>query len=280
MKKYIVFLIGGGLLGLLQPTFAQSSDSIAFVTKTWSIQSVEKGIVWKHAHFDTLFGSQQDINLIEIDLRKHRRKIHVAADSVQLDSTSRIAAAHHAVVAINGGFFDMKNGGSIDYVKVDNQVINHTRKQTDRADAILMITRKGAEIQDARVTEYLDSKAPDMLLSGPLLMQDGVNETLRTNAFNNNRHPRSAVATTARRKLIFMVVDGRNRQSAGMNLTELTSILRWLGAEDAMNVDGGGSSTLYVKGETETGVVNHPSDNKKFDHFGQRPVASIIYVAD
>jgi len=47
-----------------------------------------------------------------------------------------------------------------------------------------------------------------------------------------------------------------------------------------MNLDGGGSSTLYVNGATETGVVNHPSDNKKFDHLGQRPVANIIYVAN
>lgn len=63
-----------------------------------------------------------------------------------------------------------------------------------------------------------------------------------------------------------------------MNLHELSNILRWLGAKEAMNLDGGGSSTLYIKGATENGVVNYPSDNKLFDHEGERAVANIIYV--
>src|SRR3546814_5125444 len=70
-----------------------------------------------------------------------------------------------------------------------------------------------------------------------------------------------------------MVVDGRNRMAEGMNLHELARVLRWLGAKEAMNLDGGGSSTLYVKGATENNVVNHPSDNKRFDHEGLREVA-------
>jgi exopolysaccharide biosynthesis protein len=45
-----------------------------------------------------------------------------------------------------------------------------------------------------------------------------------------------------------------------------------------MNLDGGGSSTLYIRNATDNGVVNYPSDNKKFDHEGQRSVANIIYL--
>lgn len=279
MKRNIPFVLIGFLL-LIRPLFGQSLDSIALVTKTWETTAIAKGIVWKHGHFEQLFGSQQDVNLVEIDLKKYRKKIRIAADSVQLDSTSRIAAANHAMVAINGGFFDMKNGGSVDFVKVGGLVINHTRKQSDRANAVLLISRKTTEIQPAAATDYERSKIPNVLLSGPLLIQDGSAAILASNPFNDNRHPRSAIAITADRKLIFVVIDGRNKLSAGMSLTELTKALSWLGADDAMNLDGGGSSTLYVKGATDTGVVNHPSDNKKFDHNGQRPVANIIYIAN
>lgn len=279
MKRTIPAILVGFLL-LVQSAFGQSSDSITVVTKTWKTITIGKGIAWKHGHFEQLFGSQQDINFVEIDLKKYRKKIRIAADSVRLDSTSRIAAAQDALVAINGGFFDMKNGGSVDFVKVDQRVINQTREQTDRADAVLLISKKKTEIQPASATDDEYGKVPNVLLSGPLLIQNGTAAVLRSNPFNDNRHPRSAVATTADRKLVFIVVDGRNKLSAGMSLTELTKTLSWLGADDAMNLDGGGSSTLYVKGATENGVVNHPSDNKKFDHVGQRPVANIIYVAN
>src|SRR5690606_3034712 len=246
----------------------------------WNATVIDKGVVWKQGHFDNLFGNQQDINFVEINLRKYRKKIHIAADSVQLDSTSRIAVAPDAIVAINGGFFDMQNGGSVDFGKVGGEVINHTRKQTDRADAVLLISKRKTEIEPASAIDYEHGNLTHVSLSGPLLIKDGIATKLRANPFNNNRHPRSAIATTANRKLILIVADGRNRQAAGMSLPELTNVLRWLGADDAMNLDGGGSSTLYAKKASDNGVLNHPSDNKQFDHFGQRPVANIIYVAD
>lgn len=267
-------------LWFVQSASGQSPDSIAVVTKAWNVTTIDKGMVWKHGHFDALFGSPQDVNFVEIDLRKYRRKIRIAADSVRLDSTSRIAGAHDAIVAINGGFFDVKNGGSVDFVKVAGEVINTTRKPTDRGNAVLLITKRKTRIEPASAIDYERGNIPNVLLSGPLLLQDGAAAALSSNPFNNNRHPRSAIAITGHGKLILLVVDGRSRLSAGMNLTELTKTLRWLGADDAMNLDGGGSSTLYAKGATENGVVNHPSDNKRFDHLGQRRVANIVYVAD
>lgn len=279
MKRNLTFLFVV-LVWFIQPASGQLADSLAVATKVWSTTVIDKGMVWKHAHFDELFGSPQDVNLVEINLRKHRKKIRIAADSVRLDSTSSIAAAHDALVAINGGFFDMKNGGSVDFVKVDGEVVNHTRSRTDRANAVLLISKRKMEIKPAPATDEEYGREPNVLLSGPLLIQGGTAAALSANPFNDNRHPRSAVAITAGRKLIFVVVDGRNRHSAGMSLPELTRVLKWLGANDAINLDGGGSSTLYVSGATPNGIVNHPSDNKQFDHFGQRPVANVIYVAD
>ena len=51
--------------------------------------------------------------------------------------------------------------------------------------------------------------------------------------------------------------------------------MRWLGCTEAINLDGGGSSTMYIK---DSGVVNYPSDNNRHDHDGQRPVSNAIIL--
>ena len=78
--------------------------------------------------------------------------------------------------------------------------------------------------------------------------------------------------------MILLTVDDRQENSAGMSLFELTKIMKWLGCTSAINLDGGGSTTLWVNSYGDNGVVNHPSDNKKWDHEGQRKVANIIYI--
>jgi exopolysaccharide biosynthesis protein len=57
----------------------------------------------------------------------------------------------------------------------------------------------------------------------------------------------------------------------------LTKICEWLGLHDAINLDGGSSSTML---DAEEGVINYPCRNKKFDHAGERRVSSAIVVKD
>ena len=81
------------------------------------------------------------------------------------------------------------------------------------------------------------------------------------------RHPRSAVGWNG--QAYFLVeVDGRSRNSAGMTLNELAIYLIELGCEEAMNLDGGGSSTLFYNGK----VQNRPCDGS------ERPVANALVV--
>jgi exopolysaccharide biosynthesis protein len=86
------------------------------------------------------------------------------------------------------------------------------------------------------------------------------------------------VGTKADGTVVLFVVDGRAAESAGMSIPELQKTMRWLGCVDAINLDGGGSSAMYVKGEPFDGVVSYPSDNKKFDHAGEREVANAVLL--
>ena len=84
------------------------------------------------------------------------------------------------------------------------------------------------------------------------------------------RHPRSAIGFNRDSSQVFLVsVDGRQAASVGMTLIELADLMKDLGAWDALNFDGGGSTTLVVKGT----IVNHPSDA-----VGEREIANALLV--
>jgi len=68
------------------------------------------------------------------------------------------------------------------------------------------------------------------------------------------KNPRTAVGYTANNNLIIVTVDGREKASVGMTLQELANFMKSIGCYNAMNLDGGGSTVLYVNGH----VVNHP----------------------
>jgi hypothetical protein len=83
------------------------------------------------------------------------------------------------------------------------------------------------------------------------------------------RHPRTAVAVKKNGRLLLVVVDGRRKGwSVGMTLVELARELRRMGARRAMNLDGGGSSTMVLRGR----LVNRPSGGS------ERPVSSAVLV--
>jgi len=88
---------------------------------------------------------------------------------------------------------------------------------------------------------------------GPWILKDG-KEFIDLEAegmgasFSTTRHPRTAVGTTADGKLIMATVDGRQSISAGMSLPELSALMKRLGCVNAINLDGGGSTTMAIRG--------------------------------
>ena len=103
--------------------------------------------------------------------------------------------------------------------------------------------------------------------AGPLLVYDGlVNVTASLEEIPSDiadgRAPRTAVGIKKDGTILVVVADGRSSRSAGMTLPELARYLIQLGADRAMNFDGGGSSEMVVKWS----VKNRPSDG------AERPV--------
>lgn len=94
-------------------------------------------------------------------------------------------------------------------------------------------------------------------------------EEKASKSFVETRHPRTAVAKLRDGKFLMLTADGRTEQSAGLDLYDLAEYMLELGAIDAMNLDGGGSTTMFLDGK----VVNRPSDKE-----GERKVSDAILV--
>ncbi|HMG76516.1 MAG TPA: phosphodiester glycosidase family protein [Pyrinomonadaceae bacterium] len=118
-------------------------------------------------------------------------------------------------------------------------------------------------------------KATSVIGGGPQLIKDGRVEI--TNAaekilpsFVNDGHPRTAIARLKSGQILLVTVDGRQPgESIGMSLTMLADLLLEFGAVEAINLDGGGSTTM---------VIRHKLVNKPSDATGERPVSDAILV--
>lgn len=119
--------------------------------------------------------------------------------------------------------------------------------------------------------EFAVTGAPQIVRKG-VNVYKGATEGL-TSKFTDVRHPRTGIGITKDgKKLFLIVVDGRQPQlSIGMTLEELAELFIKLGCYNSLNLDGGGSTTMWVKGR----VVNSPSDPT-----GERPISDALLVIE
>jgi len=143
----------------------------------------------------------------------------------------------------------------------------------------------GPEVRIARRFEIAAEPTGDLLQAGPLLVRDrcaAVQDGVDTEGFSagarqfdsditRGRYPRAALALT-RDRLIAATCEGRAHDQAGMSLSELSGALVELGAESAINLDGGGSASLIYGGR----LRNRPREEHGIDIVGGRPIATAL----
>ena len=298
MKRiFVLLLIGLLAFGVDVEASSRKERAPKSGDAGWTITQLDGDkLVW-YSFRGEEFGAQQFVNIISLDLNcKDYELEFVAID--RLDSLSSVATRHDAVVAINGTY-----EWDASFVKVDGKVFSEI---TLPADHLRYWKHEGAVAYDGKKIEigygdkssYAKSKMPNMLSSSPMLIDNyklvGVTFVGDISKLNISklpsedyrrhqsvRHPRTAVALTRSNRLLLITVDGRSVNSAGMSAKELTEFLvTWFNPRYALNMDGGGSTTMYIKGSGEsfTDVINYPTDNRRYDHYGQRMVSSHILV--
>lgn len=125
--------------------------------------------------------------------------------------------------------------------------------------------KKGETIEIATTISTSEGAniTPTEVVSGyPVILKDDkVTNPIDILHHLNGLHPRTAIGNDkSGTKLIILIVDGRSNDSEGCTSKVLADIMRYAGCDDAMNLDGGGSSELYVR---SLGICNVPSDGKE-----------------
>jgi hypothetical protein len=137
-------------------------------------------------------------------------------------------------------------------------------------DTVKVLLTTLPRLSDRRPPSLLIGGWPWIVRAGQIVAQDArtVEGTISRNA--EQRHPRTAIGFSRNGKTLYLLaVDGRSERSVGMTLVELATLMRRLGAWQAMNFDGGGSTTFVIGGQ----VVNRPSDPN-----GERAVGNALAV--
>lgn len=259
------------------------ADSIAIVSAQWETTTGQDGIIHKRAVIPSLYKGPQHINLIEIP--KGKKLYYNIGVFTQMAPISKLGKDFQALAAINGSFYNMKEGNSVCYLQVGKEVIDttETREFEIRATGAVYVHKNKLKILpwSPEIESSYRQKKGTILVSGPLMMEEG--ETcsweMCDSSFIATKHPRSAIFTTKDKKTVLITVDGRAKGNAiGVSIPELAHLIRILDGKDALNLDGGGSTTLWMEGAPDNGVLNCPSDNGKFDHRGERKIPNIVYV--
>jgi len=248
------------------------------------------------------------IRVDEIDPRITTRVV-VSGDSDRKESVSSFASRLDAPVVVNGGYFRMgaRPAQHVGLLYIDGEVY-HPAMESVLRDSIRYYTARAAlgftsegRVDVAWVSSRSDSllewdsppvnvegspsppldyrkahvwSVRDGLAAGPVLVFEGrirvtVNEEVFFGSSIPQVHPRTAAGYTRAGELILLVVDGRQPASRGVDLEELATLMRDLGCVEAVNLDGGGSSTLVVNGV----LVNRPAGGAY-----QREVMSALAV--
>ena len=276
----LVALIFSACTGFSQ---SQSINNIA----DWNSKQVRENITWRSRYFTDLFGSKQYINLLDIDLDDTTIKPFIAWQDTVLLTTHEMAEREKAVAAVNGNFFHTKNGGSVCFLKINGEIIDTSRTDlSDRLfldeldDAAIVIDQKGKmKIIPCPPAGWKSiTQMPTIISAGPPLIIKGQTSKFIPHTFNDKRFSRTGAGLTKKNHLLLITVDGNSGQSAGMTIAEFAQIFKAFHCVNAINLDGGGSTTMWIAGQPDSGIVNHPTDNKKFDHYGERKIANAIIL--
>lgn len=226
------------------------------------------------------------VQALKLDPAKFKLELAVAKDKLPArEAVADIAARHRAVAAINSGFFALADGRPAGLLKVRGRLIGATSRprgavafRERHGRTLLLFDRVTAQRQGSKFETKLGSEAKDwshardvvggagLLMLGGQTILEWVDEKL-SDGFDTTRHPRTMIGDDGT-AIWLITIDGRQPAlSLGMNFAELQGLARRLGLRSALNLDGGGSTTMVVRGT----IVNHPSDPA-----GPRPVSDAI----
>jgi len=172
--------------------------------------------------------------------------------------SAAVSNGKNAIVSINADFFDMGGTNVMRGLCIKDGVLLHGA--SDRP--WFGITKDGDAVMGTSddYNTYKDNLICAVGGSHILLKNDNPADLSVGTEFADTTHPRTAVGVTPSGDIVLMIVDGRQASiSNGATLADLAFLLGTFGCSDAINLDGGGSSTLIVRNGSDYVTKNSPS---------------------
>ena len=278
-----------GLL-LLAWTFPGGQTTPSSTSPPPNIQRIADGIELRRIHDPSLLSPPGPIAVqaLKLDPRRVTLEIAIAGDRLPARETvADMAARTKAAAAVNAGFFVVETGAPAGLLKVRGRLLGGNSRARGavaflqrQGRTLLLFDRVsvdrargsyapslGSPVQDWQAAKHAVGGAGLLVLNGRDL--DEWTEERIAAGFDTTRHPRTMIGDDGT-SIWLITVDGRQPWlSLGMSFTELRGLARRLGLRSALNLDGGGSTTMVVRGV----IVNNPSDAS-----GPRKVSDAILV--
>jgi phosphodiester glycosidase len=190
---------------------------------------------------------------------------------------------HGVQEAIVGGFFVRPSGTPLGELRTRGIARDAVPFDEPWGALRACVHVAAGKVRIARRRELPGAPAGDLLQAGPLLVRDGEPVSGDEEGFSpgahqfdsditEGRYPRAALATTRDGTILAVACDGRADREAGMTLGELSEALVAVGAVQAINLDGGGSTSLVCGGR----LRNRPREEHGIELAGGRPISTAI----
>lgn len=226
-------------------------------------------------------GEETTVYLVRHPRRSTRVRVHLFEEPQRLDQWCAAAGCAEAVV---GGFFVRDPYRPLGEVRLAGRPVDHEPVVGEWARARGCVHVDG-DLRIAARAELGDEPGGDLVQAGPILVRDGAaaidgddREGFSRGAaqfdsdITADRHPRCALALSDDELLVACCDGRRSRVDAGLFLDELARLLISFGATDAINLDGGGSSTLVHRGH----LLNRPYSEYDQPAPESRPVVTAL----
>jgi Phosphodiester glycosidase len=236
----------------------------------------------RRVRLELLDGAKTTVHIAAYDAARTEIRVAVLRGQAKLEPWCEARGYEEALV---GGFFVRPEGLPLGEVRTRGVARRHVAFDAPWHGLRACVHVQGGEARIAPRQELPESPRGDLLQAGPLLVRDGRPVFRRerdTEGFSagsgqfdsditDGRYPRAALGVSGDRYFA-VACDGRSRHDAGLTLEELAALMAALGAESAMNLDGGGSTSLVSGGR----LRNRP--RRAFDELepGGRPVSTAL----
>lgn len=193
------------------------------------------------------------------------------------ERTCDIAKDHNAIAAINGGgFMDKSANGSLwagtgaypsGFIFSRGKIVYQDISDDTLVDVMAMDFQGKMIIGNHSINDLKRLKVSEAIAFGPSLIVNG--NAAFTGDGGQGITARTAIGQRQDGAILLLVVDGRRINMPGATLHDIQKIMLDYNAYNAINLDGGSSSTMYYKGS----VINNPCNP-----LGERTIATALYV--